>query len=72
VVDLIRAGHTVVWDCEVCRLRGPVDLIAIERRRGPAFTLANRRPRCRQSGCPGRVRFRLAMGLWHRELDTIT
>ena len=71
VADLIRAGHVVMWDCEVCGRRGPVDLLAIERVCGPNFTLANRRPRCRHAGCPGRVRFRLAMGLWHRELDTI-
>lgn len=72
VVDLIRAGHTVVWECEVCRRRGPADLVAIERARGPNFTLGNRRPRCRQADCAGRVRFRLLMGLWHRDLDTIS
>lgn len=69
---LLQAGHRVIWDCEVCRRIGDVDLVAIAVTHGEAFSLANRRPPCRQPGCPGRVRFRLSMGLWHRELDTLT
>jgi hypothetical protein len=57
--------------CEVCRRRGPVDLIAIERARGPAFTLANRRPRCPCDGCPGRVAFMDMSGSWPKPIDTI-
>lgn len=71
VSDLIRAGHVVIWDCEVCQRAGPVDLIAIERAKGGDWSLANRRPCCRQPGCIGRVRFKRMNGLWAFPMDTI-
>lgn len=69
---LIRAGFEVIWDCEVCRNIGPVDLNAARDLLGPDATLANRRPRCRQPGCPGRVKFKRMNGLWAYSMDTIT
>lgn len=71
IADLLKSGHPVIWDCEVCRRTGPADLTAIAEAKGPLYSLANRRPRCRQPGCAGRVRFRIRRGLWHSDLDTI-
>ena len=71
VGDLIRGDHVVIWDCEVCQGVGPVDLIAIERAKGSAYSLANRRAWCRRPGCAGRVRFKRLNGPWAYPLDTI-
>ena len=68
---LIINGRKVRWECEVCRSAGPVDLVRIANRQGLDFSLANRRPRCRAPGCPGRARFLDASNPWPRSLDTL-
>lgn len=68
---LMIHGRAVKWDCEVCGRAGPVDLIRIANHRGLDFSLANRRPRCRSPGCPGRVRFFDITSTWPLTLDTV-
>ena len=50
-----EAGVRVRWSCHACGQWGDVDLAKVEQARGPAFSLINRRPRCRQPGCSGHV-----------------
>lgn len=51
------AGWTVLAYCPSCQLTITVDLALIERLKGPAFSLWNRRAACRRLGCAGRVEF---------------
>lgn len=70
VADLIEKQAKVFWRCLVCEGTGPVDLQAVLAAKGPAFSLVNRRPRCRK--CPGRVKFMDQTRHWPAPLDTIT
>jgi len=49
------------WDvisrCQSCGLIMTVDLATIGKVRGPAFSLWNRKSRCRRLGCSGIVEF---------------
>lgn len=55
-VGAMRAeGVRVRWSCQSCRQWGDVDLARVEEAKGDDFSLINRRPRCRQPGCAGRV-----------------
>lgn len=71
---LIEHQRAVKWQCEVAPVghSGEVDLHAIAKAKGGGFSLANRRPRCKIPGCPGRVRFMDRSTQWGRALDTIT
>lgn len=68
VGHLIEHERRVVWQCEVCRARGPVDLARVCAALGPDFSLANRRPSCRL--CPGRVEFKDETSMYGHSLDT--
>jgi len=72
IAQILTRGGRACWLCLVCRAQGPVDLAAVAAALGPDATLANRRPRCRVAGCPGRVRFLDANSFWPLSLDTIT
>lgn len=71
VVDMIEQGWDVISTCRTCGLVMGVDLRTIAQVRGPAFSLWNRKSRCRRVGCGGVVEFQAkAPGMgYHERLD---
>jgi len=69
---LAERERSVRARCLVCCRIVEVDLARLLSEKGPAFSLSNRRPRCRQEGCPGRVTFEDWSRMWPIRLDTIT
>lgn len=71
---MLARGARVTWRCDVVPIghSGTVDLAAIVAAKGPDFTLNNRRPPCRQPGCPGQAIFEDRTSVFARRLETIT
>jgi hypothetical protein len=57
VAGMIDAQERVIWSCPACKSWGHVDLLAIQRRKGPTYCLIDRTAPCRVDGCGGRVGF---------------
>lgn len=57
--------------CTVCEQSVDVDLAPIIAAKGPDFTLAKRRPPCRDRTCPGRMMFEDWTSGWATKFDDI-
>ena len=60
---MIDAQLRVTWSCQSCNAGGPVDLLTIQRERGPSYSLVDRRAPCETPGCKGRVTFHYSGGV---------
>lgn len=54
---MIDAQERVIWSCHKCKAWGHVDLLEIQRQKGPSYSLVDRTSSCRVDGCDGRVGF---------------
>lgn len=57
IASLIDAKERVIWSCRCCGEWGLADLLEIQRRKGPDYSLVDRDAACRVQGCNGRVSF---------------
>ncbi|PHY20948.1 hypothetical protein CSW59_06990 [Caulobacter sp. BP25] len=57
VAGLIDAQERVIWSCRKCGAWAQADLLAIQRAKGPDYSLVDRTSRCRVEGCGGTVGF---------------
>lgn len=57
VAGMIDAQERVIWSCRACKAWGHVDLLEIQRQKGPTYCLVDRTAPCRVEGCGGRVGF---------------
>lgn len=57
VAAMIDAQERVIWSCGACKAWGHVDLLEIQRQKGPNYSLVDRTAHCRVDGCAGRVCF---------------
>jgi hypothetical protein len=57
VAGMIDAQERVIWSCNKCKAWGHVDLLKIQRQKGPSYSLVDRASSCRGDGCGGRVDF---------------
>lgn len=57
VAGMIDAQERVIWSCCACKSWGHVDLLEIQRQKGPTYCLVDRTAPCRVEGCGGRVGF---------------
>lgn len=69
VGTLIDGGRRIRARCLVCERITDVDLAPILAAKGPEFTLAKRRPPCRDRTCPGRVVFEDYSSIWTQKFD---
>lgn len=62
-VSVMRHDYILVrWSCHMCKQWGGADLARVEAAKGLDFSLVNRRPKCHQPGCFGRVLLSYAPG----------
>jgi hypothetical protein len=64
IAAMIEHGFSSYAYCPACRLYREVDLNKLMATKGPAYSLWNRRCRCKKPGCTGWVRFKVGPG-WH-------
>lgn len=57
VAGLIDAQERVIWSCGKCGAWALADLLAIQREKGPEYSLVDRTASCREAGCGGKVGF---------------
>ncbi|WP_332047962.1 hypothetical protein [Phenylobacterium sp.] len=71
VTEMEARGWDVLAKCQACGLTTRVNLRHVARIRGPAFSLWNRRARCKRVACPGAAQFlgRAPDMSWHEPLD---
>lgn len=71
-VDCTSFADEIRWRCDVAQGHyGNVDLKRIAKAKGGDYSIVNRRPRCRMSGCPGVVIFEDFARSWARQVETI-
>lgn len=57
VGGLLDAQERVIWSCRKCKDWALADLLAIQREKGPTYSLVDRTSTCRNVGCGGKVAF---------------
>ncbi|MEN5230003.1 hypothetical protein [Brevundimonas naejangsanensis] len=69
---MIERSAKILRRCDVAQGHyGNVDLKRIVKAKGGDYSVVNRRPRCRMSGCPGVVIFEDFARSWARQVETI-
>lgn len=68
---LIENGRRIKARCLVCESHVDVDLAPILAAKGPEYTLAKRRPPCRDRTCPGRMTFEDYTSIWTQKFEDI-
>lgn len=68
---LVDQHRSVRARCLVCETHVDVDLAPILAAKGPDFSLANRRPPCRDHTCPGRMVFEDWSRMWPISFDNM-
>lgn len=62
VAGMIDEQYLITWSCERCKTGGPVNLLAVQQKKGPDYCLVDKVSTCRADGCGGTVWFHYSPG----------
>lgn len=72
IAKVVAAGGSLKTVCAKCQVWRDVDPAPIIAKMGPDFDLYDRRPRCKEPGCPGRVTFMAGQpNTWNMPLKSV-